>query len=260
MAAMDQDVRFCMILVLWDRAIHAYRAATDRLVEGVMKPLSWVLTAVALLAWAACHADTIKKEKVRVAFVISDGFDLIDFAGPWEVFQDVMLGSGKDDMDMPYELYTVSSSKGAVTSSGGARVTPQYTLDSAPRPDVIVIGAQSDSSEPLLAWLRSQHASQVTIMSVCVGARKLALAGLLDGKPATTHHEYLDGLQKAFPRVQWLASRRYVRSEERVYTAGGLTSGIDLALHLVAVRFGQDVAQKTADYMEYHGDGWKQAD
>jgi transcriptional regulator GlxA family with amidase domain len=225
-----------------------------------MRALAWMLTAVALLTCAVCRADPVKKEKVRVAFVISNGFDVIDFAGPWEVFDDVMLRSANGDMDMPYELYTVSTSKYAVTSSGGASVVPQYTLDNAPRPDLIVIGAQSDSSEPLLAWLRSQHASQVTIMSVCVGARKLALAGLLDGKPATTHHDYIDGLQKAFPKVQWLASRRYVRSDERLYTAGGLTSGIDLALHLVETRFGRDVAQKTADYIEYHGDGWKQAD
>jgi len=222
-----------------------------------MRRLTWMLAVASMLSCAVCDAATTPK--IRVAFVISDSFDLIDFAGPWEVFQDVMLGSGSD-MDMPYELYTVSSSKNAVTSSGGASVVPQYTLDNAPRPDLIVIGAQSDSSEPLLAWLRSQHASQVTIMSVCVGARKLALAGLLDGKPATTHHDYVDGLQKAFPKVQWLASRRYVRSGERLYTAGGLTSGIDLALHLVEARFGRDVAQKTADYIEYHGDGWKQAD
>src|SRR5260221_12017837 len=85
-----------------------------------MKPLTWVLAAVCLLTGAVCNADS--KQKVRVAFVISDGFDLIDFAGPWEVFQDVMLGPANDNMDMPYELYTVSSSKSAVTSSGGARV------------------------------------------------------------------------------------------------------------------------------------------
>jgi transcriptional regulator GlxA family with amidase domain len=247
-----------MILVLWDILDRDYRAATHRLAEAVMQRLTWILAAVSMLSCAVCEAGTTPK--IKVAFVISEGFDLIDFAGPWEVFQDVMLGPAKDDMDMPYELYTVSTRNGPVTSSGGAKLVPQYTLDNAPRPDLIVIGAQSDNSEPLLAWLRSQHASETTIMSVCVGARKLALAGLLDGKPATTHHDYLDGLRKSFPKVQWLASRRYVRSDERVYTAGGLTSGIDLALHLVAARFGADVAQKTADYLEYHGDGWKQAD
>ena len=240
--------------------IRDYGAATDRLVEAVMKALSCMLVAVSLLTWTVGNAQGVKKEKVRVAFVISDGFDVIDFAGPWEVFQDVTLGSANDSMDIPYELYTVSSGKGTVTSSGGARVVPQYTLDDAPRPDLIVIGAQSDNSPALLAWLGSQHASRVTIMSVCTGVRKLALAGLLDGKQATSHHEYLGEFEKKFPQVHWQASRRYVRSDETIYTAGGLTSGIDLALHLVAARFGMDVAQKTADYIEYRGDGWKEAD
>jgi transcriptional regulator GlxA family with amidase domain len=220
-----------------------------------MKCFWWIPTA-AFLCCAPCGAGAT--EKIRVAFVISDHFDLIDFAGPWEVFSDARTGSTGDNEDGPYELYTVSTANGAV-SSDGLHVVPQYTLDNAPRPDLIVIGAQADNSEPLLAWLRAQHASQVTIMSVCTGARKLALAGLLDGKPATSHHEYLSDFRKAFPNVQWQASRRYVRSDERVYTAGGLTSGIDLALHLVAVRFGVKAAQKTADYLEYRGDGWKQA-
>jgi transcriptional regulator GlxA family with amidase domain len=222
-----------------------------------MKGFWRIPMACALLWSAACGAGAT--EKIRVAFVISDGFDLIDLAGPWEVFSDTRPGSMSYDVDGPYELYTVSTAQGAV-SSDGLRVVPQYTLDNAPRPDLIVIGAQLDNSEPLLTWLRAQHASQVTIMSVCTGARKLALAGLLDGRQATSHHEFLGAFRKAFPNVQWQASRRYVRSEERVYTAGGLTSGIDLALHMVAVRFGAEAAQKTADYLEYHGDGWKQPD
>jgi transcriptional regulator GlxA family with amidase domain len=83
---------------------------------------------------------------------------------------------------------------------------------------------------------------------------------LIDGKKATTHHEYIDLFKQQFPDVDWQKSRRYVRSAENIYTAGGLTSGIDLALHIVATRFGNQVAQATADYMEYHSDGWKQAD
>jgi transcriptional regulator GlxA family with amidase domain len=223
-----------------------------------MKSFCWILAAVSLLSATVCEADS--RPKVRVAFVISDGFDVIDFAGPWEVFQDVMLGSAHDDMDHPYELFTVSSSKGAVTSSGGASVVPRYTLEDAPRADLIVIGAQSDNSAQLLAWLESQHAARVTIMSVCTGARKLALAGLLDGKQATSHHEFLAEFEQKFPQVRWRSARRYVRSDETIYTAGGLTSGVDLALHLVAARFGADVAQKTADYLEYRGNGWKEAE
>jgi transcriptional regulator GlxA family with amidase domain len=215
-----------------------------------------MLLAATLLCCAT--ASVAAAPKVRVAFVISNDFNVMDFAGPWEVFQDVMLGGTGADMDMPYELYTVASTKQPVKSFGGALVTPQYSLADAPRPDLVVVGAQTDSSEPLLAWLRAQHATRVTIMSVCTGASKLARAGLLDGRQATTHHEYLGDFRRTFPKVQWLESRRYVRADEGVYTAGGLSSGIDLALHLVATRFGPEVAQRTADYMEYHGDGWKQ--
>ena len=97
-------------------------------------------------------------------------------------------------------------------------------------------------------------------MSVCTGASKLARSHLIDGKKATTHHQYIEQFKQMFPDVDWQKSKRYVRAADNIYTAGGLTSGIDLALHIVAKRFGTDVAQATADYMEYHSDGWKHPD
>jgi transcriptional regulator GlxA family with amidase domain len=95
---------------------------------------------------------------------------------------------------------------------------------------------------------------------VCTGARKLALSGLLDGKQATTHHDFIADFRVSYPKVHWLDSQRFVRAGDRLYTAGGLTSGIELALHLVAQRFGQQTAQATADYMEYRGRDWQSAD
>jgi transcriptional regulator GlxA family with amidase domain len=94
---------------------------------------------------------------------------------------------------------------------------------------------------------------------VCTGAFRVAQAGLLDGLPATTHHDYLDKFAAEFPKVRIVRSVRYVQSEPTIYTAGGLTSGVDLALHIVEGYFGHEVAQKTADYMEYQGSGWKSA-
>lgn len=186
---------------------------------------------------------------IRVAFVISPNFNMIDFAGPWEVFQ-----------DSAFELYTVAPSLDPVTSTGGAVVVPRYTFATAPRPDIVVIGAQSDNSAALLEWLRGQYSSNATVASVCTGARKLALSGLLDGKQATTHHDFIAQFRTDFPKVQWVASQRFVHSGDRLYSAGGLTSGIDLALHLVAQRRGQDVAKSVADYMEYRGQDWSKAD
>jgi transcriptional regulator GlxA family with amidase domain len=210
-----------------------------------------------LLALAVLPSDAVAAA-LRVAFVISDGFDVMDLAGPWEVFQDVVLpaGPGKGSTEEAFELFTVAADSKPVSTAGGARVVPRYTFATTPRPDIVVIGAQSDKSAALLAWLRAEHADRVTLVSICTGARQLALAGLLDGKQATSHHEYLADFSQRFPKVDWQRSRRFVRADPIIYTAGGLTSGIDLALHIVAERFGAVVAQATADYLEYRGSGW----
>jgi transcriptional regulator GlxA family with amidase domain len=93
-------------------------------------------------------------------------------------------------------------------------------------------------------------------MSVCTGAFQQGKAGLVDGKPATTHHDFYNQFEKAFPKATLVEGRRYVRSNDVIYTAGGLTSGIDLALHVLVEYFGHDFAQKAANYMEYQGTEW----
>jgi transcriptional regulator GlxA family with amidase domain len=91
-------------------------------------------------------------------------------------------------------------------------------------------------------------------MSVCTGAFQLGKAGLLNGKSATTHHDFLDRFAQPFPDVNVKRGLRFVE-EERISTAGGLSSG-DLALRVVDRYFGRDVAQQTATCMEYQGKGW----
>ncbi|HET7176512.1 MAG TPA: DJ-1/PfpI family protein [Gammaproteobacteria bacterium] len=197
---------------------------------------------------------------IKVAFVLSEGATVIDFAGPWEVFQDVMLDE-HGNMVMPFDLYTVAPSKDPLHTSGGAvhpglDITPDYSFADAPEPDVVVIGAQS-GGPGLSAWLQKLHADHKIMFSVCTGAFKLAQAGLLDGKPATTHHWFYDQFSQKFPDVKLQRSVRYVQADPLTLTAGGLTSGVDLALHVVAELYGDEVAQRTADYMEYQSTGWK---
>lgn len=197
---------------------------------------------------------------IKVAIVISDNANVMDIAGPWEVFQDTTLKDSRGKDVMPYELYTVAADTHPIHTTGshraGMKITPDYGFDNAPTPDIVVVGAQSGGAA-LATWLRKIHADRKTIMSVCTGAFQLAKAGLLDGKPATTHHWYFGNLAHDFPGVKLVHEVRYVQADPITFTAGGLTSGVDLALHLVALRFGQDVAQQTADYMEYLGTGWK---
>jgi transcriptional regulator GlxA family with amidase domain len=184
---------------------------------------------------------------IPVGVAISEGVTVIDFAGPWEVFQDVDAGNG-------FELFTVSETRGLVTGSGGLKLSPDHTFESAPQPKVIVVPAQR-GSKALHAWLRKASEKTDVTMSVCTGAFQLARAGLLSGKKATTHHDFVDDFAREFPDVQVLRGLRFVENG-RLCTAGGLTSGIDLALRVVERYFGRPVAERTAAYMEYTSKGW----
>lgn len=197
-----------------------------------------------------------EKGKIPVAFAISEGVTVIDFAGPWEVFQDVHVQTRGKDMDeqMPFELFTVSDKIEPLTGSAGLKLVPDYTFDTAPQAKVIVVPAQRGSSA-LHAWLRKVSPTTDVTMSVCTGAFQLGKAGLLSGKSATTHHDYFEQFEKAFPDVSLKRGLRFVENE-KISTAGGLTSGIDLALRVVDRYFGRDVAQSTATYMEYQSKGW----
>jgi transcriptional regulator GlxA family with amidase domain len=217
---------------------------------GTLSP-RWLATAV-----TADKLTPPAKGKIPVAFAISDGVTVIDFAGPWEVFQDVHVRDRGKNMDeqMPFELFTVSEKTEPLAGSGGLKLVPDYTFDTAPQPKVVVVPAQR-GSQALHAWLRKMATSTDLVMSVCTGAFQLGKAGLLSGKSATTHHEFLDQFARSFPDVTVKRGLRFVE-EERISTAGGLSSGIDLALRVVDRYFGRDVAQATATYMEYQGKGW----
>jgi transcriptional regulator GlxA family with amidase domain len=158
------------------------------------------------------------------------------------------------DDQMPFELFTVAEKIETLTGSGGLKLVPDYTFENVPTPKVVVVPAQR-GSQALHAWLRKIAPSTDLVMSVCTGAFQLGKAGLLNGKSATTHHEFLDRFAQAFPEVTVKRGLRFVE-EEKISTAGGLSSGIDLALRVVDRYFGRDVAQHTAGYMEYQSKGW----
>jgi transcriptional regulator GlxA family with amidase domain len=188
---------------------------------------------------------------IDVAFLISNGATVIDFTGPWEVFQDVSV-PGRDDA---FRLFTVADGRDPVRVTGGMQIVPDFSVSEAPPPHVVVVPAMR-RSPAVLEWLRKTSARADLIMSVCTGAFVLGQAGLLAGKRATTHHDFHDRFAAQFPDVTLERGRRFVESAPNIATAGGLTSGIDLALRVVERYFGRDVARRTAVYMEYQGKGW----
>ncbi|MFI7220239.1 DJ-1/PfpI family protein [Micromonospora maritima] len=190
---------------------------------------------------------------ITVAFLIAPGTELVDLAGPWGVFEYVHLADGRN----PFTLYTVAATTGPVRISGGMVLVPGHDLDSAPPPDVVVVPATDNENlaPEALEWLRRVHQDTAVTMSVCNGSFVLAQAGLLDGRTATAHHGGYAALRATFPDVTVVRGRRYVE-DGRIATAGGLTSGIDLALRVVERYFGRDVARQTATELEYQGTGW----
>jgi len=197
--------------------------------------------------------------KIKVAFVLSEHAVMIDFAGPWEVFQDVMVpsrGPAMEDQHV-FELYTVSDNTKPLRTSGGMQVIPDYTFDDVPQPTVVVVPAQMGDSPKMLDWLRKMATRSDVVMSVCTGAFKLGEADLLKGKNATTHHGAYVQFEHEFPDVRLQRNRRYVQSDPVIFTSGGLSAGIDLALHIVDLYFGREVTESTARTMEYEGQGWR---
>jgi putative intracellular protease/amidase/YHS domain-containing protein len=196
------------------------------------------------------------KGQIPVAFLISDGAVVIDFCGPWEVFHDVTI-AGKEEM--PFRLYTVAETNKPIHTAGGMQIVPDYTIQNAPTPKVIVIPAQSAPSPAVLDWIRKSSETTDVTMSVCTGAFVLAKTGLLNGKSATTYHGAFGRFATQFPNIQLKRGARFVENGN-LATAGGLSSGIDLALRVVERYYGREVARKTAYDLEYQGEGWMNSD
>jgi putative intracellular protease/amidase/YHS domain-containing protein len=189
---------------------------------------------------------------IPVAFLISEGAVVIDFCGPWEVFERVSIPGRKYDA---FSLYTVAETAASISAAGGLKITPNYTIANAPAPKVIVIPAQSPAGEATKAWIRNATKNTDVTMSVCTGAFVLASTGLLSGKTATTHHGAYVDLAMQYPDIHVQRGARFVETGN-LASAGGLTSGMDLALRVVERYFGRDVASQTASLLEYQGQGW----
>jgi transcriptional regulator GlxA family with amidase domain len=227
---------------------------------GVLAALPFSTSKPALAAPQSSKAQDTNPDPLKppahgtipVAFLISDGAVVIDFCGPWEVFQDVSVPGRMEDA---FRLYTVAETTKPIRASAGLKIVPDYTIYNAPAPKVIVIPAQGKPSNAVIDWIRTSAKTADLTMSVCTGAFVLAKTGLLSGKSATTHHSAYKELALNYPDIQVKRGARFVENGN-IATAGGLSSGMDLALRVVERYFGGEVAKQTAYQMEYQGQGW----
>jgi transcriptional regulator GlxA family with amidase domain len=186
-----------------------------------------------------------------VAVLLFDDVEVLDFAGPFEVFG----VTGKRDNATPFDVVTVAERPGEVRARNGLTIIPRYSFADCPAPDVLVIpggyGTRREmNNEGVIDWIHAQAPKAEVIFSVCTGALLLARAGLLSGLEVTTHHGALDLLAKTAPDSVVRGGQRFV-DNGRIVTSAGISAGIDASLHVVARLLGDAQARETAAYMEY---------
>ena len=191
-------------------------------------------------------------ERLRnVAILIFDEVEVLDFCGPFEVFS----VTGRRDNSNPFDVYTVAEKLGPVTARNQLSINPRYTISDCPKPDILVVpggyGTRRQMHNAVLTgWIKARSHELELVLSVCTGALLLAKAGLLEGLAATTHHGAFEILEEIAPNTSVLRDRRIVDNGKIILSAG-ISAGIDMSLYVVAKLLGDDIAQETAEYMEY---------
>jgi transcriptional regulator GlxA family with amidase domain len=188
----------------------------------------------------------------QLGILIFDEVEVLDFAGPFEVFS---VANQLADYKI-LEVHTVALSKEVIRAKNGLQVLPDNSLDQLNRLDYLVLPGGDGSknviqNQPLMATLQNLVSQTEWTMSVCSGSRILGKSGFLDHKPYCTHHEVLDSMASLVPSGIPKPNHRFIQSDTRIWTAAGISAGIDLALHLVELTFGKELALATATYMEY---------
>lgn len=196
--------------------------------------------------------------KRNVGVLIFDGVEVLDFAGPYEVFSRARLEPGvesrRSEATAPFRVFTVAHRVVPVNATGGLRVLPDYAFDNAPHIDLLVVPGGFGTRSLLedrgtLDWIARVAGGAQHVTSVCTGALLLAKAGLLHERRATTHWGAYDFLAGLDPTITVEREQRVVH--DGVITSAGVAAGIDMALSVVEVLHGKSVADETAKYIEY---------
>lgn len=187
----------------------------------------------------------------NVAILVFENVEVLDFAGPFEVFS----VTAYLHEPTPFHVYTLAFESAPVTARHGLKIVPDYTVAAAPPPDILVVPG-GRGVRPLLTtpaaidWLAATAPQTELLTSVCTGSLLLAKAGLLAGLHATTHQSALEDLAALDPSLVVHPELRFTDNGQ-VLTSGGISAGIDMALHIVRRLLGDDAMRATMAHMEY---------
>jgi transcriptional regulator GlxA family with amidase domain len=187
----------------------------------------------------------------RIGIFLFDQVEEIDAIGPWEVFAwwtNHYPGDG-------WEATTFSADGKPVTGDNTLVIHPHHTIDSVPALDLFVHPGGDGHLEMIeddahLEWLRVQRSRVPLMTSVCTGSVVFAAAGLLTGRPATSHRNSLDHMKAIDPTIDVRAGERFVDDGDLI-TASGLSAGIDMALHVVGRLVSPERAREVREGINY---------
>ncbi len=187
----------------------------------------------------------------NVGILIFSDVEVLDFAGPYEVFS---VASEMHEYKY-FNVFTISENGELITTVNGLKVQPDYSFDSHPDIDILVIPGGFGSrklikNEKVLNWVKRNYLKSKITCSVCSGALVLGKLGLLDNLNSTTHHQVTELLKEIAPLTNVDKEKRYI-DNGKVMTSAGISAGIDLALHIVKKIYGIDAEIKTVEHMEY---------
>lgn len=200
------------------------------------------IACVAVSSSATAVAEQATPPPKNVAILIFDRVAMIDYAGPYEVFAHA-----------GYNVYAVAATKHSIHAAEGLEVVPKYSFADAPQADIVVIpggGYEAPADSAAVAWIKRQSVHAEHTMSVCNGSFTLANTGLIDGLKSTTTSGNIERMRRTYPQITVVDNQRVVDNGKYLST-GGLSAGIDGALHMVAVVDGEDAAQTVALMIEY---------
>ena len=190
-------------------------------------------------------------KKRNVGIFVFDDAEVLDFAGPFEVFA-VTSELNKHEL---FHVFTIAESPKPISAVNGLSVNPTYAFSNCPPIDILILSGGSGSRQQMhnktvLNWIQETHQKTEYTLSICSGSRLLGVLGLLDHKPYCTHHQVYDHMAEIVPTGLPQKEKRYTNFG-KTFTSGGISAGIDLSFHLVELLHGTQVAEATATYMEY---------
>ncbi|GMX65903.1 DJ-1/PfpI family protein [Paenibacillus elgii] len=194
----------------------------------------------------------------NVGILLFDQVEVLDFTGPYEVFGLAVHDRYKPTERSLFNVTTISESGSLIVAENNLKVTPDYSLATAPAYDLLVIPGgpgvrKALLNEALVNWVRARSGDTPWITSVCTGALLLAQTGLLDGKKATTHIDSIDWMRTKYPAIDVIDDVKYV-DEDRIVTSAGVANGMHMSLHMVDRLAGREVAQDVSHIMQFETD------